>query len=71
MLLDKTKDWTTIDAYVTRKPSRLALFLARAGWLWLEWRAAAPVRAARRDKARIAAAVQDLPESVRRDIGLM
>ena len=71
MLLDETKDWTTIDAYVTRKPSRLALLLARAEWLWLELQAGAPARQARRERARLVAAARNLPDWIQRDIGLM
>jgi hypothetical protein len=70
MLLEETRDWTTIDAYVTRRPSWLALVLARAEWLWLQWQAGAKARKHRREVARITTAAKALPEWVRRDIGL-
>jgi hypothetical protein len=71
MLLDETRDWTTIDAYVPRKPSRLALVFARAEWLWLEWQAGAGTRHERRERERLRAAARNLPLWVREDIGLM
>lgn len=71
MLLDKTTDWTTIDAYVNRRPSLLRLVLARGQWLWLGWRAGAAERRRQRQADRFRDAARQLPAHVRRDLGLM
>ena len=70
MILDQTLEWTTPEAYFATPPSWTLVLLWRLDSFWLAWQSAAMVRREAQAVAGLRDACSNLPEYLRRDIGL-